>query len=52
MTRSHFVLASGLCSFTGMTLAGMVSASAEVVYVDEGAYTGLTWRLPCRRPIT
>jgi hypothetical protein len=38
MTRSHIVLASGLSAFTGMTLAGIVSASAQV-YIDEGAYT-------------
>ena len=38
MTRSHFVLASGLCAFTGMTFAGIMSASAQVVYVDEDAY--------------
>jgi hypothetical protein len=38
MTRSHFMLASGLSSFAAMTLAGMTRASAEVVYVDEGAY--------------
>jgi hypothetical protein len=37
MTRSHFVLAFGLSSFAG--LAGVTSASAQVVYVDEGAYT-------------
>jgi len=38
MTRSYFVLASGLCSFAGMALAGVTSASAQIVYVDEGAY--------------
>jgi hypothetical protein len=38
MVRSQFVLASGLCMFTGMTLAGITSASAQVVYIDEGAY--------------
>jgi hypothetical protein len=38
MTRSHFALAFGLSSFAGMTLAGVTSASAEIVYVDEGAY--------------
>lgn len=38
MTRSRFMLASGLCSFAGMTLAGVMSARAEIVYVDEGAY--------------
>jgi hypothetical protein len=38
MTRSHFVLASGLCSFAVMALAGVTSAAAEIVYVDEGAY--------------
>ncbi len=39
MVRSRFVLTSGLCTFTGMTLAGIMSASAQAVYVDEGAYT-------------
>jgi hypothetical protein len=39
MTRSHVVLAFGLSSLAGMTLAGMTSARAEIVYVDEGAYT-------------
>jgi hypothetical protein len=39
MIRSHIVLASGLSAFTGMTLAGIVSASAQVAYIDEGAYT-------------
>ncbi len=38
MTRSNFVLALGLCSSGAMTLAGVTSASAQVVYVDEGAY--------------
>jgi hypothetical protein len=38
MTRSHFMLTSGLCSFAGMMLAGVTGADAEVVYVDEGAY--------------
>jgi hypothetical protein len=37
MIRSHSVLACGLCSFAGMTL-GVISANAQVVYVDEGAY--------------
>jgi hypothetical protein len=36
MTRSHVVLAFGMSSFAG--LAGVTSASAQVVYVDEGAY--------------
>lgn len=39
MIRSHIVLASGLFAFTGVTLAGTMSASAQVVYIDEGAYT-------------
>jgi hypothetical protein len=39
MIRSHIVLASGLSAFTGMTLAGTMSASAQVAYIDEGAYT-------------
>jgi hypothetical protein len=39
MIRSHIVLASGLFAFTGMTLAGTMSASAQVTYIDEGAYT-------------
>jgi hypothetical protein len=39
MTRSHVVLAFGLSSLAGMTLAGVTSARAEIVYVDEGAYT-------------
>ena len=38
MTRSHFLLASGLCAFAGMTLCGIASTSAQVVYADEGAY--------------
>jgi len=38
MTRSHFLLASGLCAFTGMTFSGIASTSAQVVYADEGAY--------------
>jgi hypothetical protein len=38
MTHSHFVRGFGLCSFAGMTFAAVTSASAEVVYVDEGAY--------------
>jgi hypothetical protein len=38
MTRSHFALAFGLSSLAGMTLTGVTSASAEIVYVDEGAY--------------
>ena len=38
MTRSHVMLAFGLTSLAGMTLAGMTSARAEIVYVDEGAY--------------
>jgi hypothetical protein len=38
MIRSHIVLASGLFAFTGMTLAGTMSASAQVIYIDEGAY--------------
>jgi hypothetical protein len=37
--RSHIVVASGLSAFTGMTLAGIMSARAQVVYIDEGAYT-------------
>jgi hypothetical protein len=37
MSRSYFVLACGLCSFTGVTLAGIMSASAQVAYIDEGA---------------
>ena len=40
MIRSRFMLASGLCSFAGMALAGITSAGAEVVYIDEGAYPG------------
>jgi hypothetical protein len=36
MTRSQ--LAFGLSSLAGMTLAGVTSASAQIVYVDEGAY--------------
>jgi hypothetical protein len=39
MVRSQLVLASGLCTFTGMALAGITSAGAQVVYADEGAYT-------------
>jgi hypothetical protein len=39
MIRSHIVLASGLFAITGMTLAGTMSASAQVIYIDEGAYT-------------
>jgi hypothetical protein len=39
MIRFHIVLASGLFAFTGMTLAGTMSASAQVTYIDEGAYT-------------
>lgn len=38
MTRSRFMLASGLCSLAGMVLAGVTSARAQAVYVDEGAY--------------
>lgn len=38
MIRSHIVLASGLSAFTGMTLAGIMSANAQTVYIDEGAY--------------
>jgi hypothetical protein len=40
MTRPHVVLAFGLSSLAGMTLAGVTSARAEIVivYVDEGAY--------------
>jgi hypothetical protein len=38
MIRSHVVLASGLSAFTAMTLAGIMSANAQVVYIDEGAY--------------
>src|SRR5215475_14470303 len=38
MIRSHIVLASGLSAFTGMTLAGIMSATAQVIYFDEGAY--------------
>jgi hypothetical protein len=38
MIRSHIVLASGLSAFTGMTLAGIMSASAQGIYIDEGAY--------------
>jgi len=39
MIRSHFVLASGLCALAGVTLAGITSARAQIVYIDEGAYT-------------
>jgi hypothetical protein len=38
MIRSHIALTSGLSAFTGMTVAGIMSASAQVVYIDEGAY--------------
>jgi hypothetical protein len=38
MTRSLIAFASGLSAFTGMTLAGIMSASAQVIYIDEGAY--------------
>src|SRR5262249_62178357 len=38
MTRSHFLLASGLCAFAGMTLCGLGSTGAQVVYADEDAY--------------
>jgi hypothetical protein len=38
MIHSRFMLASGLCSLAGMMLVGVTGASAEVVYVDEGAY--------------
>jgi hypothetical protein len=39
MIRFHIVLASGLSAFTGMALAGTMGASAQVIYIDEGAYT-------------
>jgi hypothetical protein len=38
MTRPHVVLAFGLSSLAGMTLGGVTSASAQIFYVDEGAY--------------
>jgi hypothetical protein len=51
MIRSHFVLTRGLCSFAGMTLVGVMSASAEVVYVDEGAYTAPAYVAPVAPPV-
>ena len=38
MTRSHVVLAFGLSLLAAMALAGVTSARAQIVYVDEGAY--------------
>jgi hypothetical protein len=38
MIRFHIVLASGLSAVTGITLAGIMSASAQVIYFDEGVY--------------
>jgi hypothetical protein len=38
MTRSPIVFASGLSAFAGMTLGGIMSAGAQAIYIEEGAY--------------
>jgi hypothetical protein len=50
MIRSQTLLASGLSAFTGMTLAGTMSAGAQVVYTDEGAYVPPAYVAPAVPP--